>query len=142
MTAIGFKPLTRDWEGPLYVLFGLHSRHSRTARYQADVEGRKFDLYAPLFMLGRLAQGDVPEKLIALIGKGPETVRILGLSPTNYSLRADSEVCEYAFAEKKVNSIQYKVAHEHQTYSIYLPVEIFGTEPSPQKIYLRLGVPA
>lgn len=142
MTPIGFRPLTRDWEGPVCLEFTFHSRHTRTARYQTVIGERQFDLYAPLFMLKGLDQDEVPPRLLSLIGRAPETLRVIGFRNTGFVPRIDSDVCEYTIADAKVNSLRYDFVNEGQTYALYIPYAVFGGEAPPRAVYLRLGVPS
>jgi len=92
-------------------------------------------------MLEGLAADEVPENVLALIGKAPETLKITGFSQTVYRLRVDSEVCEYVFTEEKVNSLRYDFVYDRQTDALYIPKIVFGADPPPKSVYLRLGLP-
>lgn len=93
-------------------------------------------------MLKGLRTDEIPERLIAAIGKGQERLNEIGFAAAPYRPRIDSEVCEFAFADEKVNSIRYDMAAQGQVYGLYVPKEVFAGEPPPRLLYLRLGVPA
>jgi hypothetical protein len=138
---IGFANFEKAWQGPIYLEFTRYSDHTKTVRYRSQLETRAFDLYAPLFMLKELPGEQPPAKLIAAIGKGPERLNTIGFAAAPYKPRVASDVCEFILENEMVNSVRYDLTHERHVYSLYVPNEVFGDEPAPRLVYLRLGVP-
>lgn len=136
---IGFVDFARGWEGPVILEFSLVQPHSKTARYQAPLEHRVFDLYAPLFMLPK--QESLPPRILVAVGRTLGCVRSIGFRGEDRPPRVTSDICEFDFDCEKVNSIRYYLFHEDQRYYLYVPKEVFATEDPPPRVFLQIGLP-
>ena len=147
MTNLGFvkQPMPgSEWDGPVLLEFSRRPDYAktRTARYECQVEDRKFDFYAPLFMLRHIEPEDVPLVLLVASGRSPEPGRTLGFQSQPRPLRLESDACEYALSEEEpVNSKRYDFVHEGQTYGLYIPNSVFGGQRHPKRVWVEIGVP-
>ena len=126
------------WDGVLLLDFTLVSRNRRTARYVARFQGKAFDVYVPLFILSEEHRGAPPQSLQIALDRSARAVKRLGFSDEKHPLEAGLGVCEFEVAERKVNSVMYRFVLNKQTFSLYVPNTVFGKEPYPKRLYLRL----
>src|SRR2546422_115108 len=78
MKPLGFVQSDAEWEGPVELLFTIDREHTKTVRYRSPVGRRMFDLCAPLFLLSNLSADEMPQLLVAAIGKSAEPLRTIG----------------------------------------------------------------
>lgn len=137
---MGFGLSPREWEGPIALEFCFHSSHTKTVRYNCQLEKHSFDFYAPLFKLDGLSPNEVPERLQVVIWKSGSPVRTMGYLSEPLPLRIESDVLEYEFTEAKVHSKRYDLAYEAQLYALYIPNEVFSGALHPRRVYVQMGV--
>jgi hypothetical protein len=130
-----------DWSGPEFLEFSLYTEHSQVVRYVCALQSRRFDLYAPMFLLNNLSPGMVPPTLLAAIGRAPAKKESIGFMSAVRPPIVEFDLCEYHFSEEKVNSIRYDNSIDGYTYTLYVPKEIFHDQPFPSRIYLKLAIP-
>ena len=135
-----FELPQRDWQGPVKCEFHLHSEHTKTARYGCNLKERSFDFYAPLFMLKGLSDEEIPESLQVVIWKSESPVRTCGYLSEPLPLQFESDVLEYEFTEEKKHSKRYDYVYKDQTYSLYIPNEVFGNLLNPKRVYLQMAI--
>lgn len=141
MANFGFVQFLEDWSGPEFLEFSLTSEHSRVVRYACTLQSRRFDLYAPRFLLNNLSPDMVPPKLLAAIGRAPAKKESIGFITAVRPPMIEFDLCEYHYSEEKANSFRYKNRIEGYTFALYVPKEIFHGQPHPSRIYLRLAIP-
>ncbi len=141
MTNIGFVQFTEDWSGPEFLEFYVYTEHTHAVRFTCELKIKRFDLYAPRFLLKNLSPDIVPPKLLAAIGRAPAKKDLLGFKSAVRRPIVEFDLCEYHFLEEKVNSIRYDNSIDGYTYALYVPKEIFHDQPYPSRIYLKLAIP-
>jgi len=139
---VGFTSFARDWEGPVVLEFRHFREHTKTARYKCQLETRTFDLYAPLFMIPNLPSDARPERLLVALGRSSGPLRSIGFTGEARLPTVTSDTCEFDFMEQKVNSKRYRMESDGDSYSLYIPNEVFEGQPHPGRVYIRLGLPA
>lgn len=146
ISSFGIHNTSKDWEGPIIREFKIHSDHNHVVRYDCPLETSVFELYVPKFLLADIIiENKIPDTLTAEIGKSDNTRKTVGFKSKPIPLRVDKGICEYEFAEEKVNSYRYDVVYKAyprkygiQRYALYIPKEEFGTEVRPQVVYVKL----
>jgi hypothetical protein len=128
----------RVWDGVLLLEFTFSKLHSNTARYKAAFKGRAFDIYVPLLALPEERRSSPPDILHVALDRSATAVKRIGFGAEWHPLAASTGVCEFEFAERMVNSVKYHMPHEQQTFSLYVPNAVFGGEPHPKRVFLRL----
>jgi hypothetical protein len=141
MTNFGFVKFPEEWSGPEYLEFGLYSEHSKVVRYACLLQSRRFDLYAPKFLLSNLSPDKIPPKLLAAIGRAPAKKESIGFISAVKPPKVEYDLCEYLFSQEKVNSFCYAINIDGYLYALYVPKEIFYSQPPPSRIYLKLAIP-
>jgi hypothetical protein len=141
MTNFGFVQFPEDWSSPEFLEFSLYKEHSRVVRYVCALQSRRFDLYAPRLLVSNLSPDMVPPKLLAAIGRAPAKKESIGFTTAIRPPIVEFDLCEYHFSEEKANSFRYNNNFEGNTYSLYVPKEIFHCQPHPSRIYLKLAIP-
>lgn len=129
----------RQWEGPLILRFRRHEQRivrGKTVRYGA-ADQPEFRVYLPSFMLGRVDR-EAPEYLQMAIDRSAAAVRTPGFGGNIRPLTADLGACEFAFDRAMVNSKQYRMVHEGRVFRLYVPNQVFGDEPHPDRLFLRI----
>jgi hypothetical protein len=128
----------RVWDGVLLLEFRFIKMHSNTARYRAAFKSRAFDIYVPLLALPEEQRSLPPDTLHVAIDRSATAVKRIGFGAEWHPLEARAGVCEFEFAERMVNSVKYQMPHEQQVFSLYVPNAVFGGEPHPKRMFLRL----
>ncbi len=136
---IGFVDFPQAWEGPAVLEFTLVSLHTKTARYQSELEQRTFDLYAPLFILPN--PGTPPQHLLVALGKAPGTLRTISFLGEAKPLRIAPHIGEFELDREMANSKRYCLLHEGQKYYLYIPNEVFAKDDPPARVFLQVAVP-
>lgn len=141
---VGFEQFPKDWEGPVVLEFRLSQRgggYSYVVRYECPIGDRRFDLYAPYFMVHQQKGSPPPERLLVAIGKTSRPGHTLGFGSTPINPVAESNEAEFTFKEEKVNSYRFDLDHEGYVYGLYVPRAIFGADPPPTRLFLRTALP-
>jgi len=111
--------------------------HTKTARYQCQLEERTFDLYAPLFMLPD--SGQPPADILVALGKAQGTLHTIGFLGEAKPLNVSSKICEFSLDSEMVNSIRYCHYHEGQRYCLYIPNEVFASDRRPERVFIQIA---
>lgn len=128
----------RVWDGVLLLEFKFVRLHSNTARYKGTFMRRAFDIYVPLLALPEERRSSPPDTLHVALDRSATAVKRIGFGAEWHPLEARAGVCEFKFAERMVNSVRYQMPHEQQLFSLYVPNAVFGNEPHPKRVFLRL----
>lgn len=139
--SIGFSAFPRGWEGPVILDFERYMDHTRVVRYRCRLESRQFDLYAPKFMLPGVDGDESPPRVRVAMGKSRQRFRSVGFHGKPETASTGPGICTFDFCEEKANSKRYNLVHEGQTYSLYVPNEVFGDEPPPNRLFLQVALP-
>jgi len=139
---VGFVNFPVDWEGPIELQFSLFDKSTaRTVRYKSQLQHRAFDFYVPRVILGAHAD-DPPSTLVARIGRSTQVFGNVGFHAREVlSGGADCDALTYEVFRENVNSVRYMVRYQDGNYDLYIPKEVFGGKPWPNKVYLQVGIP-
>jgi hypothetical protein len=139
---VGFVSFPVDWEGPIELPFSLFDKTpARTVRYKSQLQRRAFDLYLPKPILGDRADNP-PTRLVTRIGRSTQVFGNVGFHAcTILSGGADCDALTYELYRENVNSVRYVVSYNEGSYDLYIPKEVFGGQPWPNKVYLQVGIP-
>jgi len=130
----------KEWEGPIACEFKLFEKHTKVMQYRCHLEKQGFRFYTPLFMFKHLKEDEIPEHLQVVIWKSASPVRTCGYLSGQNPLLVESDVVEYEFEEKKGHSIKYCIIRDGQTYSLYIPNEVFKGMAPPKRVYAQFAV--
>ena len=138
---LGFRPVTPEWEGPVSFTLALHSEKGLVVRYLCHLADHQLDYYAPRAMLSELP-GHKPLQAIKItLGRSQRPTQGIGFRPSPIAPLSCGQCWEYDFLEKKANSVRYAVRSEGQSYSIYVPYEVFKGFAFPERLFVYVDLP-
>ncbi len=140
---MGFNGFEKDWTGPVINEFVYYVNTSKMGRHiERAQEAIVPDLYAPRFMLPPLPDRELPDRILVAIGKGYEPVRRIGFVEKEIKQATASSVWNFEYDHEVGYALRYFAKYEGQTYNLHLPRNVFAEAQTPNRLYLRIALPA
>lgn len=135
----------KEWEGPLQLELAFDKEHTKTVRYNCNLDKSLFSFYIPKVVLENFTESDWPRKINVALMKTNLQKSEIGFLGKIIPPRTEYNYWEYDFNDQKnkelVNSYRYDVFFDGQRYSLYVPTEIFKEYNYPSRIIVYFGIP-
>jgi hypothetical protein len=130
-----------EWDGPAQLVCSFASEKTRTVLYKWRRYPTLTGFYVPRDFLLAAVGEEVPEEIIVVLAKSPTPSQTIGFTPQRIAPRTIPAYWEFDFMEVCIQVIRYDVWFAGQNYPIYVPKQVFGGYPHPQRIMVRIEVP-
>jgi hypothetical protein len=124
-----------DWEGPVTLRLKYDRDHTRTTRYIGKLHRQDITIYVPDKLI---PDGGPHDEIWATLGRVTKPLTEMKFES---QVGAIADVISYDLSKAMSNSVRYDTRVGGDVYTLYLPYEVFGGRPWPNRVFLHISLP-